>query len=331
MNNHKNKCTSVEIGSLWMTYMESSLSQRVLQYFVEKVTDQDIQQVTEYSLKLSGQYLHSIEDIFMSENYPVPQGFTENDVNIDSPRLFSDTFCLIYVKHMANFGLKNYATSYSYSSDKRTLNFFEEALSTTTKLQNKATTLMLNKGVYSYAPYFPYPENPSFIQDTSYMNTGIFKKNRPLNATEMRLLYANTITNILGSYLLLGFSQVTDSQEIKDHMLKGKTISDKHRDALDQKIRNENLDPPSFPFFEVTNSTTSPFSNKLMMGHVTFLGGLGVGNYGLATGQAQRADLTALFGRLMAEAGRYSKDSAALAIKNKWLEQPPQFPDQHMQ
>jgi hypothetical protein len=185
---------------------------------------------------------------------------------------------------------------------------------------------MLNKGVYVHSPYFSYPENRSFIQDEKYyFNTGIFTNNRPLNAIELRHLYANTITNILGGYLLLGFSQVADSQEVRDHMLKGKQISFKHKDTLSEKIKNENLDPPTFPRFEVTDSTISPFSDKLMMAHVAFLAGLGVGDYGMAIGEAQRADLAVLFGKLMTEAGRYAKNSADLAIKNKWLEQPPQF------
>ena len=58
-----------------------------------------------------------------------------------------------------------------------------------------------------------------------------------------------------------------------------------------------------------------------------FLSGIGVADYGIAIGQSQRSDLAVLFGKLMTEAGRYAKDSAAPAIKNKWLEQPPQFPE----
>ena len=128
---------------------------------------------------------------------------------------------------------------------------------------------MLEKGVYSHAPYISYPEHPSFIRDEKYyLNTGLLTNDRPLNAIEIRQLYSNTITNCIGSYLLLGFSQVAHSQEVRNHMLKGNNMADSHRNALNQKIKNENLDPPSFPEFEVTDSTISPFSDKLMMAHV---------------------------------------------------------------
>ncbi|WP_010529045.1 DUF3231 family protein [Lentibacillus jeotgali] len=328
MESNKNKLTSIEIGSLWSTYMSASLSQRVLQHFTEKMVDKQMRQIIEYALDLSVQHLQSLEEIFISEGHPIPQGFTEEDVNAGVPRLFSDTFCLIYVKHMANYGLRNYGAYYSYSSDQRTLNFFEQALQKTIKLQDQSTKLMLDKGVYSHAPYFSYPEHPSFIQDAKYyLNIGLFTNDRPLNAVEIRHLYKSTITNTIGGYLLLGFSQVADSQEVRDHMLKGKDITDNQRESLNQKIKKENLDPPSFPEFEVTDSTVSPFSDKLMMGHVAFLAGIGISDYGMAMGQSQRADLIFLYGKLITGAQRYAKSSADLAIKNKWLEQPPQFPD----
>ncbi|GGK03882.1 hypothetical protein GCM10007063_27780 [Lentibacillus kapialis] len=326
IENPKHKLTSVEIGSLWSAYISASLSQRVLQYFIAKMTDEEMKQVVEHSLSLSEHYLQSIEEIFTSEGYPVPEGFTENDVNTDAPRLFSDTFCLIYVKHMANYGLRNYGTYYAYSSDQRTLTFFEDALARTITLQDQATTLMLDKGVYSHAPYLSYPDHSQFIQDEKhYLNTGLFTDDRPLNAIEIRHLYASAITNTLAGYLLLGFSQVADSQEVRNHMLKGKSITDSHRESLNQKIRHENLDPPSFPMFEVADSTISPFSDKLMMGHVAFLSGIGIADYGTSMGQSQRSDLTVLYGKLMTRALRYAKNSAELAIQNKWLEQPPQF------
>ncbi len=308
--------------------MSASLSQRVLQHFTEKMVDKQMKQVIEHALKLSVQHLQCIKEIFTSEGYPIPEGFTKDDVNSDVPRLFSDTFCLIYVKHMANYGLINYGTYYSYSSDKRTLNFFENALMKTVKLQDQSTKLMLDKGVYSHAPKLSYPEHSSFIQDEKfYLNIGLFTNDRPLNAVEIRHLYKSTITNTIGGYLLLGFSQVADSQEVRDHMLKGKGITDRHRESLNQKIENENLDPPSFPDFEVTDSTISPFSDKLMMAHVAFLAGIGISDYGIAMGQSQRSDLAFLFGKLITGSELYAKNSAELAIKNKWLEQPPQFSD----
>lgn len=326
MENSKNKLTSVEIGSLWSNYMSASLSHRVLQHFAEKMVDKQMKQVIEFALDLSVQHQQSLEEIFISEDYPIPQGFTEDDVNSGVPRLFSDTFCLIYVKHMANYGLRNHGAYYSYSSDQRTLKFFEKALMDTIKLQDQSTNLMLDKGVYSHAPRFSYPEHSSFIQDEKhYLNIGLFTNDRPLNAVEIRHLYKSTITNTIGGYLLLGFGQVADSQEVRDHMLKGKGITESHRESLNQKIKNENLDPPSFPDFEVTDSTIAPFSGKLMMAHVAFLAGIGISDYGMGMGQSQRADLTFLYGKLIAGSQRYAKNSADLAIENKWLEQPPQF------
>ncbi len=49
------------------------------------------------------------------ENFPVPKGFSENDVNLDALPLFSDTYMLIYMHIMTIHGLTGYAGAVSTS------------------------------------------------------------------------------------------------------------------------------------------------------------------------------------------------------------------------
>jgi hypothetical protein len=51
-----------------------------------------IQEVLEYALHLSEQHIKTVTAIMNAENFPIPYGFTEKDVDLSAPRLFSDAF-----------------------------------------------------------------------------------------------------------------------------------------------------------------------------------------------------------------------------------------------
>lgn len=74
---------------------------------------------------------------------------------------------------------------------------------------------------------------------------------------------------------------------------------------------------------DVSSSTVSPFSDKLMMFHVTGLIASSMGAYGVSMSMSLRHDLGIHFTRLIAEIAHYSDDGANIMIKNNWMEQPP--------
>lgn len=76
-----------------------------------------------------------------------------------------------------------------------------------------------------------------------------------------------------------------------------------------------------------TDSTITPFSDKLMMFHAVMLNAAGIGHYGISLGRSPRRDLGAHFTRLSAEIVLYGEDGMNLMIDNGWLEQPPQATD----
>lgn len=90
VNNHDSvTLTSAEMGKLWTTYTGNTLAKCVLNYYLQHVDDQDIKIVLENALNLSGAFVEKIKNIFIEENFPIPIGFTNEDVNFDAPRLFS--------------------------------------------------------------------------------------------------------------------------------------------------------------------------------------------------------------------------------------------------
>jgi hypothetical protein len=72
---------------------------------------------------------------------------------------------------------------------------------------------------------------------------------------------------------------------------------------------------------EISESTDSPFSEKLMMFHYSLMIYSGIGNYGIAICESQRSDLVIDYARFNAEILKFAEDGAYIMIANEWLEQ----------
>jgi Protein of unknown function (DUF3231) len=110
MDHPVEKLTSAEMGKLWAVYMGNTMSKCVLSYYLQHVNDKDIKEILKNALNLSNEFLQDIKKIFNSENFPIPIGFTEDDVNLGAPRLFADEFYL----HLNNIQKKNELPAHSF-------------------------------------------------------------------------------------------------------------------------------------------------------------------------------------------------------------------------
>jgi hypothetical protein len=89
------KFTSVEMAKLWATYMGNSLSNHILRHFLQHVENEDIKTLLENAFGLTEKFMSKIKGFMEKENFPVPQGYTEDDFNSAAPRLFEDEFLSI--------------------------------------------------------------------------------------------------------------------------------------------------------------------------------------------------------------------------------------------
>jgi hypothetical protein len=317
------RLTSAEIGQLWATYMSDSASVCVLSYFNSKVQDLDIKILVEYALNLSREHITSITDIFNSVKLPIPHGFKEDDVNMNAERLFSDAFMLSYIKYMARLGLLNYGDALPMCPRDDVRRFFSDCIRASVELSNKADDLMLAKGLYIRAPYMTVPSSIDFVEKQSYMHK-FLGENRPLNATEIAHTYINIQTNILGKAFTMALSQVVKDREVKKYILRGKEIAAKHIEVLSEDLRGEDLPSPITWDSDVMASTEPPFSDKLMLFHVTALNAFGMAGYGIAISKNMRSDMAVKFTRLSAEVAKYAEDGMNLMIDKGWMEKMPE-------
>ena len=89
------KLTSAEMGKLWVTYVGNTMAKCVLRYYLQHVEDQDIKKVLENALTLSESLVKNTKDIFIGEEFPLPVGFKEEDVNLGRQGYFQMNFIYI--------------------------------------------------------------------------------------------------------------------------------------------------------------------------------------------------------------------------------------------
>ncbi|SMC74861.1 DUF3231 family protein [Sporomusa malonica] len=320
------RLTSVEIGTLWLDYMSDSMAVCTLKYFLEKVKDQDVRPLVQFALGLSEQHVQAIAEIFKQEGMAVPTGYSDEDVDVQAPPLFTDIFYLRYLRHLSAAGMAAYALGLNLAVRSDVRQYFGHCIDSTKELSDKVTQTLLSKGVYIRAPYIPVPKQVQFVESPGFMGS-ILGENRPLNALELSHLFANISTNAMGRVILIGFAQVAQSQDVREFFLRGQDISQKHIEVFSSLLQQDDLSAPAIWDSEVTDSTIAPFSDKLMMQQVTLLIAMSMANYGAALGASTRVDVAGEYGRLMAEIAQFGEDGAQIMIKYGWLEQPPQAAD----
>jgi len=324
MERQKIHLTAAEIGCIWTNYMNDSMSKCILSYMLKHIQDEEIQPVIQLSLDISLKHLEYLLFLFNKEKYAVPNGFTEKDVFLDSPWLFTDNFCLTFVNQMARAGMLAYSGLVSMSIREDIRNYFSEALLQTNTLYNQSTQIALQKGLIARHPMMEIPKETDYIESNKYLSgLNPFTNKRPLNAIEISHLYMNSMTNSVGMKLSLAFAQTSPNKQVQEFMLRGAAISKKHMGIFAKALMDDYIETPHLPDLGISNSTARTFSDKLMMFLMSLLSASGIGNYATAAAASQRNDLVMNYERLSIEIAQFTKDGADLMIKHGWLEQPP--------
>ncbi|WP_123043014.1 DUF3231 family protein [Cohnella candidum] len=318
--------TSAEQAKLWATYMGNSMAIRVLSYMLQNVEDQEIEQTLQTALDISTQMVETIVQIFNQENYPIPAGFSEEDVNLGAKRLFSDEFYLHYLKYTGKAGMSVYGIAVGLMTRLDIREFFTQCLASTNQLMNRVNELLIAKGLMTKPPLIPYPTHRDFVKKQSYLN-GFFGDVRKLHALEIAHLYENIENNATSRAVLIAFGQVAQSEQAKSYFHRGREIAGKHYDIFSRVLEKENLPAPPILDPYVTTSTFSPFSEKLMLYHKLDMYSMRIRSYGNALAFCARHDLAQKYGRLLLEVGNYLEDGANILIDHGWMEQPPQAVD----
>lgn len=320
------RLTSTEMGKLWATYTGNTMAKCVLSYYLQHIDDQDIKKVVKDALNLSETLVENIKDIFIQENFPVPIGFTDEDVNLGAPRLFSDEFYLHYLKYTSKAAMSIYSIAIPIMAREDIRDFFIKTLNSTINLITKVNDTLMAKGHYIMPPQIPTPDKVDFVEKENYLN-GFLGDVRSLHALEISHLYDNIENNVTSKGLLIGFSQVAKNERVQKFLLRGKEITNNQIEDCSKQLHKDNLPSPPLLDDLVSTSTFSPFSDKLMLWHKIDMFSMKIRSYANAISLNGRRDLGAMYARFLMKIGLYVEDGANIMIDHGWMEQPPKATD----
>jgi hypothetical protein len=322
----KNKIPMIssEIAGLWQSYIGDTVTSCLVKHFLNTVQDTDVKPHLQHALDMSQNHINTIKDFFNREGLPIPKGFTDEDVNLNAPPLYTDTFTLLYLAIMSRYAMGAYGLAYNNVARTEIRNYFSECIRTLMDMYENIADTLLNKGIFVKAPSVEVPKEVSFIKDNGFFD-GILSKQRGIFTVEILHIFNNILTDNMARSLVTGFGQVANTKQVRDHMFnKLHTIND-HIETFGKVLTKESIPVPSSSDMGVTDSTIPPFSDKLMMFHSTeMLGNIIIANYGAAIGSTLRADLVTNYIKFTAEISKHAKAGVDIMIENEWLEQPPQ-------
>ncbi|GAA0470780.1 DUF3231 family protein [Alkalibacillus silvisoli] len=324
MDSEHIRLTAPEISELWVAYINDSGVVCVLKNFMNQVQDEKVKSVIERALVISENGMNETEKIFTQEGYPIPVGFNENeDVDLQSNRLYSDGYMLEFLKQLGQIGMKTYSLSIAFATRQDVYQLFVNGLNEMQQIHEQTLQVSLEQGTNMRPPYLPIPKKPDFVKKQSFL-TGWLGDRRPVIGAEITHLVSNIQRNALGAATMTGFAQTTQSKELRQYFQQGKEIANKHIEVFSTIMRENDLPVPMTWDTEVTDHTSFVFSDKLMLFLTTFLNSLGLSYYGLSMANSPRHDLGAHYTKMMAEVAQFTQDGTNLMIDYGWLEQPPQ-------
>ncbi|MFD2922176.1 DUF3231 family protein [Halobacillus naozhouensis] len=323
---NKSNLTSAEMGKLWASYVGNSMGKCVLSYYLKHVDDPDIKKVLEYALSLTKSYTRDIKTIFDKEDFPIPVGFTDDDVDLEAPKLFEDEFYLYYLQYLGKAGMSLYSVAIPLVTRKDVRDFFVNGLSHTVKLMTDVSDILKSKGILMNAPPIPKPKRVDFVTKQNFLN-GFIRDMRPLHGLEIAHLFGNINNDITSKALINGFEQGARDEEVRKYLARGKNINTKHIEKMSKKLTESHLPSPTLLDHLVTSSTTPPFSDKLMVFHKIDMFSMKIREYSNGASLNGRSDIGALYARCLLDVSLYVEDGANIMIDHGWMEQPPEAVD----
>jgi hypothetical protein len=326
MDKEKLQLTSSEIGSLWGEYVNGTMIDTVNRYMYSIIEDEAIKAIFDDAIKTFDGQKKQLAAFMEGEGFPVPIGFNESDLKSGAERLFSDIFCLNYLHIMTLHGLIGHITALGVSVRKDLREFYDSCDNDGKRMYHQTIELLLEKGNFQRDPLFYPSKSPEVVVSQDFTD-GLFGKGRILSATEMISISFNIKKSIMAKTLSIAFSQVAQSKEVRKFLTESEKTSDQQIQTLAEILHKDNLPVPRSWETEVTTSTDSPFSDKLMLYHMGFLFQAAQVYQGTGLASAMRTDLITTYEGIILKNLMVTKKWFDLMKKNEWLEQPPLAPN----
>jgi hypothetical protein len=315
---------STEISGLWNCYINDTMIVCMIKKFLSNVEDSETRAILQRTSDLSNQHIQELINIFNKEKLTLPNGFNDSDVNPGSPRLFTDSFYLLYLTYTARVQMYKNTLFLNGITRFDIRAFFSKLINENIDLFNNSVDLSLSKGIFIRAPQVDVNKEVEYVKSQSFI-TDLFGEKRPLLTIEITHIFSNIFTCITDRAVATAFGQVSKDKKVSNYFFEGKTIATKHIDILTTLLTDEGIPIPSTSDSFVTASTTAPFSEKLMMNYLrVMLVSIQISNACISMADSMRSDLEGMYINCVYELMKYSKKGLNLMIDNAWFQQSPQ-------
>ncbi len=301
---------------------------RVIEFFLSNNQDAEAIEILQTFHEGESNFVNELRNIFTQEGAAVPIGFTENDVNLNAPKLFDDIFEVMYLRMMMKVASGLHALHISMSYRKDIMDLYKRFSAFAEDTCEKTTQFLLSKGVLPKSPVVTLPNHVEFAEKKNYRSGfKITGHRRSLNTVEVAYLYQAIESNVDGMKLMTGFAQVAKKKDIRDYFFRGKELSKTIITKSSEILLDSDINPPSTPAGRVTDSTVSTFSDKLMMYNTSLLNTFGFGSNAIGTTFSLRKDLPLKMIPIAKDVFDFANDGGDLMIEHGLLEEPPQMED----
>jgi hypothetical protein len=275
-------------------------------------------------------YVELIKGVFESEGAVIPRGFTNEDVNLDSPNLFDNGFDIMFLRILKEVSMGMYTINLNMAYRVDVMTIYEGLNTITIKCYKLATLYLLKKGILSFPPNVTMPKTTEFIESKNYMR-GFkpFSEKRALNAIEAGFLHHGIEANSIGMQLITGFAQCAKNKEVRQYFEKGKELAKKQIKTFQALLLENDIQFSASSGSTVTTSTVAPFSDRLMMFCIDLLNGYSIVGSSFGTFFNLRNDLSLKIALLAKDIYFYGQEGLEIMFKNGWYEEPPQTEDRN--
>ncbi|MCT8136544.1 DUF3231 family protein [Anaerobacillus sp. CMMVII] len=314
--------TSGELGFLWESYHCETMFLCTFQYFKTVADDNDLHKNLQSGIEITESNIQAIKEVFIKEKLPIPGAFDEHDVNLNTPKLYSDQTINYLLKEMSETRFEIYSKYLKMTSRLDIRALCNQFITDYNRFCHQVTETLLNKGLYVRAPQIPYPDDVDFVKNKSYL-TGWFGERRPVEANQLAHISLNIQRNTLLKTMLIGFIQTVESDKIRDLLEVGKVMSDKMLESLHLFLKDADLQAPIQSGLSVMKSTKAPFSDRFVLEFLLNITHCAISVYGESLALSKRRDLFVFYEKSITGTTLYANQIANLLIELGYLEQPP--------
>ncbi|HET6872917.1 MAG TPA: DUF3231 family protein [Sporolactobacillaceae bacterium] len=324
----KIELTSSEFGTLWMTYQEKTMVQRILEYLVESADDPEAKKILHRAHKKVVGIVGEVSRLFENEGAINPIGYTEEDVNARAPKLYDHMFDILLLRLLSEIGMGLHTLHLNMSYRKDLIELYKSLTEFTQNTYEECMAYLEKNEAIARPPAVSPPRIVEFAKGTKYMSgLSPFTEKRSLNTVEVAHLYFAIESNIFGKQLMTGFAQVANEPECKQYFEEGKELAQRIVQTMSDVLIKSDIQVPATWAGTATDSKISPFSDKLMMYCTSLFCSFGLGTNAIGTAFSLRTDLPVKLLGITKDVFNYGQKGGRIMANNGWLEEPPQMED----